>query len=241
MKKFNFVTALLILLLAACFLVAAPQSPQAQETDSTVPALDAFHEIIYPIWHMAYPQKDYAALRGYLPQIKSLAEKLYTAPLPGILRDKEANWKQGLAEFKKAVDDYAAAASGTDDEALLKAAEVLHARYEMLVRITRPVLKEMDEFHKVLYVVYHKDLPGKDYGKIRTATQELILKAEAITKATLPGRLEARKEQFFKAASELYEEAKALGETAKTKSGEAVAAAVEKVHAKYQDLVKVFE
>ena len=28
MKKFNFVAALLILLLAPCFLVAAPQSPQ---------------------------------------------------------------------------------------------------------------------------------------------------------------------------------------------------------------------
>jgi len=240
-KKFNFVTTLLILLLAAGFLVAAPQSPQPQETESTVPELDAFHEIIYPIWHTAYPQKDYAALRSYLPQIKSLAEKLYAAPLPGILRDKEAKWKEGLAELKKAVDDYAAAASGTDEEAQLKAAEVLHARYEMLVRITRPVLKEMDEFHKVLYVIYHKDLPAKDYEKIKAATQELILRAEAITKATLPGRLEARKEQFTRAASELYEEAKVLGKTAKTKSGEAVAAAVEKVHAKYQDLVKVFD
>jgi hypothetical protein len=241
MKKFNSFIALLILVLAAGFLVAASQNPQAQETESTVPELDAFHEIIYPIWHTAYPQKDYAALRSYVPQIKSLAEKLYVAPLPGILRDKEAKWKQGLAELKKAVDDYAAAASGTDEEALLKAAEVLHARYEVLVRVTRPVLKEMDEFHKVLYVVYHRDLPGKDYEKIKAATQELILKAEAITKATLPGRLEARKAQFTKAASELYEEAKALGETTKMKSGEAVTAAVEKVHAKYQDLVKVFE
>lgn len=62
-----------------------------------------------------------------------------------------------------------------------------------------------------------------------------------ITKATLPERLEARKDQFAMAAAELYEAAKALREAAKTKRGEAVEAAVEKVHAKYQNLISVFE
>jgi predicted lipoprotein len=241
MKKIVRLAALFILLIAAGFMAAAPLNPQAQETESTVPQLVAFHDIIYPIWHTSYPEKNYADLRSYVPQIKSLAEKLYAAPLPGILRDKEAKWKQGLAELRKAVDDYAAAASGTEDEALLQAAEVLHAKYEMLVRITRPILKEMDDFHKVLYVVYHKDLPNKDYGKIKAAAPELMTKAEAIMKATLPARLESRKEQFRAAASALYESAKALAVTVETQTGEPVDAAVENVHAKYQDLVRVFD
>jgi hypothetical protein len=235
MKKISSLTAILLLLLTAGFFVAA------QETESTVPALLAFHDIIYPIWHTAYPEKDYAALRGYGPRIKSQAEEIYGASLPGILRDKEAKWKQGLAEFKKAVDDYASAASGSDDAALLDAAEVLHAKYEMLVRVTRPVLKEVDDFHKVLYVLYHKDLPNKDYDKIRASTEELMLKAETITKASLSGRLTARKDQFVAAAAELYEATKALREAAETQRGEAVDAAVEKVHQKYQNLVSLFE
>jgi hypothetical protein len=62
-----------------------------------------------------------------------------------------------------------------------------------------------------------------------------------ITKASLPGRLEARKDQFATAAAELYEATKALREAAETQGGEAVDAAVEKVHAKYQNLVSIFE
>ena len=241
MKKIVCLAALSVLLFAAGFMIAAPLNSQAQETDSSVPELVAFHDIIYPIWHTAYPEKNYADLRSYVPEIKSLAEKIYAAELPGILRDKETKWKRGVAELKKAVDDYAAAASGTDDGALLQAAEVLHARYEMLVRITRPILKEMDDFHKVLYIVYHKDLPNKDYGKVKTSAPELLTKAEAVLKATLPRRLEPRKEQFAAAAAALHEAAKALSLTVETQTGAPVEAAVENVHAKYQDLVKVFD
>lgn len=241
MKKISRLATFLFLLLFAGFLVGAQENAPAQETESTVPELVAYHDIIYPIWHTAYPEKDYAALRSYAPEVKSKAEKIYNAELPGILREKEAKWRQGLAEFKKAVDDYVSAASGPNDEALLNAAEVLHAKYEIMIRIVRPVLKEVDDFHKVLYVVYHKYLPNKDYEKIKASTEELTLKAEAVTKATLPKRLEARAEKYNLAATELYEAAKALGETAKIKEGKAVEDAVETVHTKYQNLEKVFE
>jgi len=212
-----------------------------QETESTVPELTNFHDIIYPIWHAAYPQKDYAALRGFAPEVKSLAEKIYTAQLPGILRDKEAKWKQGLEEFRSAVEGYIAAAAGEDDKALLDAAELLHAKYEMMVRIIRPVLKEVDAFHKVLYVVYHKYLPDKDYESIKSASEEMALKAEAITKASLPKRLESKSEPFAQAASELYESAKKLAEIAKSGEGAAIETAVEKVHACYQSLENIFD
>ena len=82
---------------------------------------------------------------------------------------------------------------------MLDAAEVLHAKYEMLVRTIRPVLKEMDEFHKVLYVVYHKDLPAKNWEAIRAAAPDLKAKAEAVTQAKLSTRLEPKAETFAKA------------------------------------------
>ena len=241
MKKIVRLAALLAFLSAAGFMTAEPLSPQAGEIESSVPELVAFHDIIYPIWHTAYPEKNYADLRSYVPEVKRLAEKIYAAELPGILRDKETKWKQGVAELKKAVDNYAAAASGNNDGDLLQAAELLHAKYEMLVRIVRPILKEMDEFHKVLYIIYHKDLPDKDYGKIKTSAPELLAKAEAVLKATLPARLEPRTEQFKAAAAALYEASKALAQTVETQTGEPVTAAVENVHTKYEDLAKVFE
>jgi hypothetical protein len=214
---------------------------QTQETESSVPELSAFHEIIYPIWHTAYPDKDYAALRSYVPEVKRLAEAIYSAKLPGILHEKQAKWDEALAELRKSVDAYVAAAYGKDDAALLDAAEVLHMRYEMMVRTIRPVLKEVDDFHKVLYVVYHKDLPARDFAKIAETSSDLVLKADAISKASLPKRLESKAPAFGAAAQELLAAAKALAETSKSGRGEAIAAAVEVVHSKYQGLEKVFD
>jgi len=240
MKKIA-VFGFLVWFLIAALVSASPRAPQAQETESTVPELTAFHEIIYPIWHTAYPEKDYAALRSYVPDVKRLAENIYSARLPGILHEKQAKWDQGLAELRKSVDAYLAAAAGMDDAALLGAAEVLHARYEMMVRTIRPVLREVDDFHKTLYVVYHKYLPGQDYAKITEASADMLNKAEAITKATLPKRLESRAQAFGAASQQLFEATKALAETAKSGQGEAIAAAVELVHTRYQALEKTFD
>jgi hypothetical protein len=240
MKK-SAVAGLLGWILIAAFVSASLRAPQAQETESTVPELAAFHEIIYPIWHTAYPEKDYPALRSYAPEVKKMAETIYSARLPGILHEKQAKWDQALAELKKSVDTYLAAAAGTDDAALLEAAEVLHARYEMMVRTIRPVLKEVDDFHKTLYVVYHKYLPGKDYAKITAASEDMLTKAEVITKATLPKRLESKTPAFNTAAQQLFEATKALAETAKSGQGEAIAAAVELVHTRYQALEQAFD
>jgi hypothetical protein len=240
MRKLGVSGLFLWFLLAAAALV--PGLPaQTLETESTVPELSAFHEIIYPIWHTAYPDKDYAALRSYAPEVKSLAEKIYAARLPGILRDKQAKWDQALGELRNSVDAYLSAAAGSDDAALLSAAEILHSRYEMMVRTIRPVVREVDEFHKGLYVVYHRYLPARDYAKISAAGNDLLTKAEAITKAALPQRLESKAPAFRTAAQELLETTKALTETAKSGQGEAIAAAVEAVHAKYQELEKIFE
>ncbi len=220
-------------------IVSAPvlAAGQARETESTVPELSAFHEVIYPIWHTAYPEKDVAALRSYAPEVKSGAEKIAAAKLPGILRERQAKWDQGVAELRKTVGAYLAACAGRDDAALLSAAETLHSRYEMLVRIIRPVLKEVDEFHKVLYVVYHKYLPDKDTGKIKEASGDLTAKAEAITKASLPKRLESKTAAFQKAAADLNEAVKSLASAPEA----SLAAAVETVHTRYQELEKVFE
>ena len=49
-----------------------------------------------------------------------------------------------------------------------------------MVRILRPALKEIDDFHQTLYIVYHKLLPDSKYDEIAGLTGILIAKAEAI-------------------------------------------------------------
>ena len=234
--KFRRACAIALVLFAAAALAV-----RAQETESSIPELAAFHEVIYPIWHTAYPEKDIAMLKSLVPQVDELAAKVFAAKLPGILREKQAKYDAGLAEFRKAVEAYDAAAKGSDDKAMLDAAEALHARYEMLVRTIRPVLQEMDAFHKVLYVVYHTNLPAKDWAAVRAAAPDLKAKAEAIPQAKLSTRLQPKAEAFAKAAGELVKAADALAGLGAKADGAAVEQAVLKVHARYQELEKIFD
>ena len=235
--KTNVRLTLCLIVLAAVAAVPA----FAQETESAVPELSAFHEVIYPIWHTAYPDKDIAMLKSLVAQVDELAAKVFAAKLPGILRDKQAKWDAGLAEFRMSVEAYDAAAKGTDDKAMLDAAEAIHAKYEALVRTIRPVLQEMDEFHKVLYVVFHTDLPAKNWEAVRAAGPELKAKAEAIVPVKLSTRLQAKAESFAKAADELVKAATVLAGLGPKADGAAVEQAVLKLHSRYQELEKIFD
>jgi hypothetical protein len=234
----------IFVLLCACFSLGLPVVAAAQEmageTASQVPQLTAFHEVVFEIWHTAYPAKDAKALRALVPRVNELAGNIYTAKLPGILRDKEDKWKTGVAQFKSSVEAYNAAAKGQDDQALLNAAEALHARYEALVRTINPVLKEMDAFHQSLYVVYHTYLADKAYDKIRGSSGELVTKAEAITKASLPKSQEAKSEALRKAAAELLDAARALDAAGQAHDHAGMEKGVENLHARYQALEALF-
>ncbi len=159
-------------------ILSAQEEECEDETNTNIPALVEFHEIIYPIWHTAYPSKDIEALKSYVEEVNEKAEKIYKVKLPGILHEKEAKWKKGVEEFKDAVNKYNEAAQGNDEQALLNAAEELHAKYENLVRIIKPIVKELDEFHKVLYVIYHKYLPDQKWGEIKKQCDSLKEKSQ---------------------------------------------------------------
>jgi hypothetical protein len=236
-KRIFFIAIAAVVILAP--VVRAQEA--AGEIKSEVPALTAMHDIIYPIWHTAYPEKDTKTLRGFVPQIDDSLAKISMAKLPGILRDKQAKWDEGLAKLRKSADDYKTAAEGTDDEALLKAAENLHSSYEALVRTIRPVLPEVDAFHQVLYVVNHTYAPAKAYDKIREVSADLLAKAESAAKATLPARLQARADEYAKASAELVDACKRLDAAAMNHDHQGMLDGVDRVHVKYQALEKIFD
>lgn len=239
--KSKILPILILFIVFSSRIVTAQDSTMAHEISGDVPELDEFHNVIYEIWHNAYPNKDIAALKSYVNDVNSYAQKIYEAKLPGILRDKESKWNEGLEVLKKSVDDYNTAAAGTNDEQMLNAAEELHSKFEMMVRIIRPVLKEVDDFHKVLYVIYHKYIPEKDYNAIKSVSEDLKAKAEAIVNAKPNKKVESRLEQFNTAAADLLTATTELKETCKGDDNTAIDKAVENMHTKYQKLEAVFD
>lgn len=219
----------------------AQHTIDSTEITSSVPELSQFHDVIYVIWHEAYPSKDISGLKGMVEKIKPYMEKINNAKLPGILKDKEAKWQDGLKVLNASVENYYGAAKGTDDQVMLDAAEKLHADFEMMVRVLRPVSKEVDEYHKDLYVIFHKYYPVKDYKSIEPMMDGMIAKAEACLNAKLPKRLESKTEVFQKTVKELVEKTNALKEILKSNDGAAIDKAIDVMHSKYQDVEKIFE
>lgn len=213
------------------------------EITSAVPELGKFHEIIYPIWHDAYPSKNYTALKSFVPQIKASVESINKVKLPGILRDKEAGWKKQLEELNASAQDYYNAVNNNDDAALLSAAERLHSSYEKMNRVIRPALKEVDDYHQILYVIYHKLYPEGKYDEIAKLTVDLVAKAEAVfnyPKDKLKQRLGANIARYDEAAKQLLAATITLKDSLNGNDPEKKKEAVENLHKAYQELDSVF-
>jgi hypothetical protein len=218
-----------------------PQATRPADQTPTVPALDAMHEVIMPMWHDAWPNKDYKALAGMLPAIEKHVAEIEKAPLPGILRDKAPLWATELDALKRTAGTYkAAVASGKNDD-LLKAAEAVHMQYEKLVRVVKPVLPEIDAFHGVLYVMYHTQTSPLAVAKLTISTASLKEKMTALNGAVLPDRLKAKTVAFTTQRDRLSKAVAALSAALDSKNDATIRETVETLHAEYQKLEKVFE
>jgi hypothetical protein len=220
---------------------AGLMAQSAQDVSTSVPELEKFHDVIMPMWHTAYPAKDYAALRKIAPDVQAGVAKIAAVKLPGMLHEKEAAWAKGIATLQAASAAYAKAAAGTDDKALLLAAENLHTVYEAQGQIIRPVVPEMNEFHKTLYVVQHTYVPEKKWAEVCKASPDLLARAEALSKATLPKRVEGKAEAFKKESGQLVADAKALVAACKASQPAGIEKATDTLHSRYEGLGKIFE
>jgi len=212
-----------------------------EETSSEVPALGAFHEVIFPMWHQGYTGKDYTLLKSFAPKIAQFAKDLPSIELPGILRDRKPKWEAGVKKFVQAANEYVAAVKANNNPGLLAAAEKVHGGYEGLAQVLRPLPKEVDAYHVVLYKIYHHYLPDMNLAKLQSSSAELVNKCGDLMKSTLPKSLEGKTEEFGKTRTDLCAATTRLAEISKGKDKTAIKNAVNDVHTKYETVQKIFE
>lgn len=236
----TFVSVLLCLALTAAAPAAAEQVPAVGNTSSEVPSLYAMHDVIHPLWHEAWPAKNLAMMRELLPDVERHVAAVRAAELPGILRDKQADWNKGVEALAAAAAAMKAALEANNEKAALDAVEKLHARFEGLVRLIRPPMKELDAYHVVLYELYHKVLPAKDAVAIDSYADTLAARCAELQAAALPKRhadKEAKLRPAFAALCAATAELQAL--TPQTPFA-TLEQAVEKVHTSYQAAEELF-
>jgi hypothetical protein len=221
---------------------AATAGAQAEgETKARVPELTAFHEVIYPMWHSAYPAGDTTALRALWPDIRKHVEALGKAELPGILRDRKGAWLLGLEQLAAAERAYGDALEKHSTEELLAAAEGLHAAFERLVRTIRPILPELADFHEVLYRIYHYCLPGRQQQELMASLPALTAEMDTLGRAALPERLARSRARFNETRSALSARVKEVARVAPRGDWARTTKAVEAMHSAYQEVERVFD
>ncbi len=213
----------------------------AAEVKAQVPELKAFHAVIYEIWHGAWPKKDTEQLAALLPKVEAGVKSVAEAKLPGILRDREAAWNENVASLQAVTADYKSAVEKKDQQKLLDAAEKLHSQYEKLVRVIRPALPELEDFHAVLYMLYHYYMPGDSLQQMKSSAAALKEKMAVLDRAALPERLKSKEPVFTTARQKLSMSVDALAAAAPSDDLKKIKSAVVTVHTNYQALEKVFE
>ena len=211
------------------------------ETSATVPALRDFHSVIYKIWHTAWPKKDYDMLAALLPEVEKGVAMVTSAELPGILREKKTAWTQEVEKLQGILKEYKATVEAKQKQPLLDAAEKLHAQYEALVRVIRPPLKELDEFHVVLYKLYHYYMPQESLTLVKASAEQLQEKMTLLNKVILPSRFKTREGSFKTARTQLDRSVSELGTAVASNDSGKIKAAVETVHSRYEVLAQTLE
>lgn len=217
-----------------------PDVPE-EEINSQVAELDAVHEVMAPMWHEAFPARDFAAIQAAVPEFEPLVAALDSATLPGILQDKQSRWDEGKARLLQSFQELEAAAEAGDGEAILGSAEAFHMNYEALVRVIRPVVPELETFHQHLYGLYHYYGPGYDLEKIQRAADAMAADVPPLQAAQLPSRLEDRQETFDASVAELGNQVAALLLVLQDPSRDDVDAAIEAVHDAYEAVEGIFD
>lgn len=232
-----------LLLVGASCLGVAQESADARDAEvkAQVPALQKFHTPIYKLWHTAWPGKDTAMMAGLCGEIDRGVADIAAAQLPGILRDKKGMWEESLKQLQEAAGKYRTAMAGAELQPKLDAAEKLHMQYEKMVRVIRPVMKEIEAFHQVLYMIYHYYLPENNIDKLKGAVVELSAKMDTLDAAKLPERLVKKDASFQAARKKLSASVGYVKGVMASKNDKKIAEAIRTMHGDYEALERIFE
>jgi hypothetical protein len=228
------------------FIVLIVDSASAQveitsQENPDIPELKQMHHVIYSLWHKGYADKDTALLQSLYPDLEKQYRKLEKVEFPAEWPDREMHWKEGLTKMGNTLDSYKKAVNEKSKRDLLTSARQMHDDFERLVRIVNPPIPEIDDFHKILYHVYHDYLPAKDWEKVKESIPQFQAKMEGINNISPPKWMSDNEKQFSEARQNLNRAVENLALFKKSKDEKKLKQAIEELHEAYVNLESTLE
>lgn len=206
-----------------------------------IPELKQMHKLIHPMWHKGYPEKDYDLLKSLYPDLASQFKILTEVQFPAQYPDRKMHWTEGLEKMQIKLQQYQQAIKEQNNEKLLTAVRELHACFEGLVRIVHPPIPELDQFHQVLFHVYHDYLPNENWEKLDESIDQFEQKMTKLNEVNLPEWMTDKNDEFDRLRKDLNSAVEDLAKLKNSNKPAKINKAVERVHSAYKAIESIFE
>jgi hypothetical protein len=243
---------ILIFLFAALSLLSANAdektgSTQENDTPSAAPdtadllrkALDDFHEVLMPLWHESYAEKDFKTIRDKAPLLQEKIMTLIRVPAPADLSQDEEKLHTFLSKRQELafyVMEFNRAAKDGPDSTLASAFETMHWGYEELEKFFAVQIEELDQFHETLYFLWHRALPERDYQAIRKTAPVVKAEVDSLMKVPVPGACKIKEEEFEKGKTALRDAVYGFAQVCEKGTEDDIDAALKAMHDRFAEL-----
>jgi len=210
-------------------LVAAVQAedkvcPADKAAKAGYSAFEAFHKVVAPCWHQAYPDKNYDSLIAAGPGFeKAMAGIAALEPKMKNVARKGA-FLMNREILAKCVKRYAAFAKEGQKDSVYAILPQLHEAFENCAGAYLPIsYPEVEGIITTIDVILDTHIPKQNAEGIAGSTETLVTKTKALTTATLPESLKANEKQIvpefvsFQAMAGQLQEASTKKDLAKVK------------------------
>jgi hypothetical protein len=198
---------LLFVGMALLLLCGAVMAGQDQVSDSACPAnraaeegynpFEAFHSVMAPAWHGAWPEKNYDALIAAAPKFTEIMGEIMKMK-PDLNEVRMANFVSHRDDFAKIVNAYAEAAEKGDNEAVYALMPDVHEMFEQTAASLLPIhypLVESIAMQARLITETH--LPKENKQGIVDATDKLVEQVKYLDEDSIPQELSAKKDALL--------------------------------------------
>ncbi|MCM2272299.1 MAG: hypothetical protein NDJ18_07090 [candidate division Zixibacteria bacterium] len=185
--------SLFALLLIASFAIAEEPGhacPSDHAANKGFNAFGAFHEVMAPTWHQAYPDKDYAALLAAGPKFDSLFKGIADIE-PSMKNSKrKAAFLTHREQFATLVNLYAEAAKAGLQDSCYALMPAVHEAFEQTAAVVVPYsYPELEGAIMTAGIITEQHLPKNNAEGITGSTETLVAKVAALNEKTIPEEL----------------------------------------------------
>jgi hypothetical protein len=202
-----------LLILCGLAMMAAAQDNSIQFASDK---FEAFHEVMHPAWHDAYPAKDYAALIASGPKFEATYAPIAKLD-PAIKNEaRKASFMKERQEMGEWVAKYVAACKAGDSQKVYEIMPDMHWAFEEAMWMLQPMeFKPLDGILVTVDVILDMHIPSDNWDGIAGSTETLQMKLGHISDESFPPELasvkDAVKADFIKAIP-MVEQMKTLAE-----------------------------